>query len=87
MHPEGHRNFIEEMRWTVDENLRSRDGVDIATCDLTPSEQAGFWMARDPQVINLLRQWKGGSAFEKLSRKSTSSASGAGTYYYAGLQP
>lgn len=78
MHPTGHRNFIEEMRWTRDEVETTRDGIDIATVDLTIGELTGFKLAKNREVIDKLVEWKGGSAFEKLSKKSTSSAAALG---------
>lgn len=78
MHPTGHRNFTEEMRWTKDEVESTKDGIDIATVDLTIGELTGFKLARNREVIDKLVEWKGGSAFEKLSKKSTSSAAALG---------
>jgi molybdopterin/thiamine biosynthesis adenylyltransferase len=78
MHPIGHRNFTEEMRWTKEEVESTKDGIDIATVDLTIGELTGFKLARNRKVIDKLVEWKGGSAFEKLSKKSTSSAAALG---------
>ncbi|MCZ4408244.1 Rv1355c family protein [Cryomorphaceae bacterium 1068] len=78
MHPTGHRNFTEEMRWTKEEVESTKDGIDIATVDLTIGELTGFKLARNREVIDKLVEWKGGSAFEKLSRKSTSAAAALG---------
>ena len=78
MHPTGHRNFIEEMRWTQEEVETTRDGIDIATVDLTIGELTGFKLAKNREVVDKLVEWKGGSAFEKLSKKSTSSAAALG---------
>jgi molybdopterin/thiamine biosynthesis adenylyltransferase len=78
MHPTGHRNFIEEIRWTRDEVETTRDGIDIATVDLTIGELTGFKLAKNREVVDKLVEWKGGSAFEKLSKKSTSSAAALG---------
>jgi molybdopterin/thiamine biosynthesis adenylyltransferase len=78
MHPTGHKNFNEEMRWTKEEVESTKDGIDIATVDLTIGELAGFKLARNIDVIDKLLEWKGGSAFEKLSKKSTSSAAALG---------
>jgi hypothetical protein len=78
MHPTGHRNFTEEMRWTKEEVESTKDGIDIATVDLTIGELTGFKLARNREVIDKLVEWKGGSAFEKLSKKSTSSAAALG---------
>jgi molybdopterin/thiamine biosynthesis adenylyltransferase len=78
MHDEGHKNFLDEIRWTPQENLKTKDGIDIETCDLTIAELTGFKMAKDKKVIQYLNQWKGGTAFEKLSKKSTAGASALG---------
>lgn len=78
LHPSGHKNFVDEMRWTDEEANRTKDGIDIATCDLTEGELAGFKLATNRNVIEKLIDWKGGSAFEKLSRKSTGAASALG---------
>lgn len=77
MHPEGHSNFNHEMRWTPEE-AASGSGIDIATVDVTVAEKAGFQLAQNPKVIEKLIEWKGGTAFEKLSRKSTGSAAALG---------
>lgn len=78
LHPTGHKNFIEEMRWSEEEAKDTRDGIDINTVDLTVGELTGFRLARHREVIDKLVEWKGGTAFEKLSRKSTSAASAIG---------
>ena len=78
MHPIGHQNFIEEMRWSPEEAAETRDGIDISTVDLTVGELTGFKLAREKKVIDKLVEWGGGTAFEKLSKKSTSAASALG---------
>jgi molybdopterin/thiamine biosynthesis adenylyltransferase len=78
MHPEGHKNFLDEIRWTPEENLNTKDGIDIETCDLTVAELTGFKIAKDKKVIDLLNSWERGAAFEKLSKKATSTASALG---------
>jgi tRNA A37 threonylcarbamoyladenosine dehydratase len=74
----GHRDFVAEIRWTEDENQSTRDGIDLRTLDLTNSEKVGLEVARDAKVIDMLRQWKGGGAFKKLTRKSIDSAGAVG---------
>jgi molybdopterin/thiamine biosynthesis adenylyltransferase len=78
LHPIGHKNFVEEMRWTDEEVQSTRDGIDIATCDLDEGEMAGFKLATNHNVIEKLIEWNGGSAFEKLSKKSTQASSALG---------
>lgn len=79
LHPQGHHDlFYNEIRWTPEENALKRDGVDIATVDITASEFAGFKLAKDPQTIALLRDWNKGDAFKKMTRKTIDSASAIG---------
>ncbi len=72
----GHKDFVEEMRWTEEENNRKRDGVDFRTLDLTNAEKVGLHLSTDEKIIELLNKWKGGGAFKKLSKKAID-ASGA----------
>lgn len=74
MNPLGHQNFLQEMRWTPEAAIASRDGVDLRTCDFTIVEETGLKLLRHQGVIDLLRNWNGGDAFLKLSRKSTDNA-------------
>jgi len=77
-HKEGHRDFIKEIRWSSEEAETTRDGIDIATVDLKPSELAGMKLAKNWSVVKYISYWKGGSAFERMSRKSVASASALG---------
>lgn len=86
MHPKGHRNFVEEMRWTKEEAEATRDGIDIRTVDLTIGELTGFKLARDADVVNKLKEWEGGSAFENLSKKATGAAAALGIITRKGTQ-
>ena len=80
--PIGHRDFVNEMRWTDEENQRTCDGVDIKTVDLTNSELAGFKIARDKKVIDCINQWNGGNAFKKLTKKGINGAGAIGVLYF-----
>lgn len=64
----GHEElFGHEIRWTSDSAQRTGDGLDLATLELKPSEQAAMRVAADPEAIHLLREWKAGNGFRKLS--------------------
>jgi molybdopterin/thiamine biosynthesis adenylyltransferase len=79
LHPEGHYNFFtKEIRWTEEENQAKRDGLDLATIDLTAAEVAGLKMASDGKVIELINDWRAGTGFEKMSRKAVECASAIG---------
>jgi molybdopterin/thiamine biosynthesis adenylyltransferase len=72
---QGHECFMNEIRWTIEEVEKTRDGVDLATIDLTASEKAGFKIAKKWEVIKYLNLWKSGSIFEKLTRKNIAASS------------
>jgi hypothetical protein len=71
----GHEEFFNELRWTEEEALAKRDGVDLTTAHLTAGELAGFRIAKDWKAISLLSDWGKGNAFRKNSLKAAKSAS------------
>lgn len=83
----GHRDFVDEVRWSAEENERKRDGVDLRTIELTNTERVGMHMYRDPSIMRLLRQWDGGGAFRKLTQKSIQSAGAVGIVSVQRRQP
>ena len=78
MHEGGHIDFLAEIVWTEEENQKYRKGIDINTLDLTPSERAGFGIARNWEVIDYLNKWNGGAGLERVSNKSAMAASAIG---------
>lgn len=74
----GHIDFVNEMRWTAEENELKRDGIDIRTLDITNSERSGLEISKNAEVINLLSEWNGGGAFKKLTQKAIDSAGAIG---------
>ena len=79
MHPEGGKEFFEkEIRWTEKENEIKRDGIDVETLELSLSERAGLEIAKNEDVINLLRNWKKGKGFEKITGKAIDAATAIG---------
>ncbi len=77
-HPEGHHGFVNEIRWNDEDANRTKDGLDIATIDLTAGEAAGFRIAKNWSVVKTLNTWGGGGVFEKLTRKCVAGASALG---------
>lgn len=69
LHERGHHDFMAEMRWTLEENESTRDGIDVATLELSAGDLAGIQMARDWKPLELLAEWGGGTAFEKMARR------------------
>jgi molybdopterin/thiamine biosynthesis adenylyltransferase len=71
----GHEEFYHEIRWNKEEALKTRDGVELASVDISQGEIAGFKVAGDWNAVELLSQWDKGNAFKKMSVKSVKSAS------------
>jgi hypothetical protein len=79
MHKGGHDDFHGEVRWNEQEVNMLKNGVDLlGTVDLTPTELAGWTVAKNWNVINHLNEWKLGSGLEKIQRKNVASASALG---------
>lgn len=73
---QGHHEFYREIRLTPEEAESKRDGIDVLSANLSPSDLAALQVARSTDVIDFLSQQKLGHGLGKLSRKSVSSASG-----------
>jgi hypothetical protein len=67
--------FTREIRWTTEEAERTRDGLDLATFELSLSERTGMSVAADAHAIRHVRDWQGGKGFEKLSGDGIRSSS------------
>lgn len=74
----GHSHFIHEIRWNKKEVEETRDGIDINTIDLTPTERAGLIVAKNWNVTKHIKKWKLGNEFGKLSQKAVDASSALG---------
>lgn len=76
---EGHFElFQKELRWDNEQAVKSRDGLDLNTFELSIAEHIGLRLARDPQVVDYLHQWDAGTGLERLSRRSVKTSSAVG---------
>ena len=73
-----HAQFMHEMRWNKKEVEETRDGLDVNTFDITPTERAGLMMARNWNVTKHIKKWGLGKEFGKMSRKAIDSCSALG---------
>ncbi|MEX8546238.1 MAG: Rv1355c family protein [Mucilaginibacter sp.] len=78
MNKGGHIDFLSETMWTDEEAEITKRGVAVTSLDLTPSEQVGLKIISDWEVVKHLNNWEAGRGLEKLSKKSTLSASAIG---------
>ncbi|HRO39410.1 MAG: Rv1355c family protein [Flavobacteriales bacterium] len=68
LNPTGHREFFgHEVRWTPEEAVSTRDGLDLATMELRPIDLAGLQVASDRRAVDLVDAWGGGKGFENVS--------------------
>jgi len=74
----GHSHFIHEIRWNKKEVEETRDGIDINTIDLTPTERAGLIVSKNWNVTKHIKKWKLGNEFGKLSQKAVDASSALG---------
>ncbi len=70
----GHHHFISEIRWGKREIELSKDGVDINTIDLTPTEKAGLIVSKEWDVVKHSKEWDLGKTFGKLTKKAIDSS-------------
>ena len=65
----GHSHFMSELRWSEKEAKETKDGIDLDTIDLTPSERAGLHVAKNWNVTKHLKKWRLGNEFGGITRK------------------
>ncbi|OJW84252.1 MAG: hypothetical protein BGO69_02735 [Bacteroidetes bacterium 46-16] len=65
MHPEGHYDFVHrEMRWRPEDAEATKDGIDIYTLGLSKPQIAAMQILKEYDVIDFVRQQKGGKLME-----------------------
>ena len=84
LHPSGHHEFFKkEIRWNEEEAIRTRNGIDIATLELSFKDQIGLQVAANPEVIANIRKWKGGGGLQKITRDAVKTSSAIGLIHMA----
>jgi len=70
-----HSELIQEVRWTEQEVRATRDGIDIATLELAPSERAVMELFRSWPTMARLKQVQGGGGIIRAAKLSVESSS------------
>ncbi|XZF13420.1 Rv1355c family protein [Chitinophagaceae bacterium MMS25-I14] len=79
LNPRGHADFVQrEMRWTVQDAEERRDGIDVRTLGLSPGQMTALSVIKETDVIDVLRDVKGGGLFEMATRMSVGTAAAIG---------
>jgi len=74
-HEDGLMDFIKEVRWTEKEAIETRDGIDIATLELSGSEKAAMGLLRDPRTVKFFRKFLMGYGLTKISKETITKSS------------
>jgi molybdopterin/thiamine biosynthesis adenylyltransferase/nitroreductase len=82
-----HREVMDGFRWSRDEVESHRDGLDLATMELTASERAGMWLLSKWEIMDTLKRIGGGVALEDLAKKCVASTSAIGLLTTRGVAP
>ncbi|RAI86033.1 Rv1355c family protein [Algoriphagus yeomjeoni] len=75
LHDQGYEDFVSEIRWSEEEALATKDGIDIATLEMGKSERAAVGLVRDPGTIEFFRKNDLGYGLTKISDQTILSAS------------
>ncbi|MGH7326900.1 MAG: Rv1355c family protein, partial [Polyangiaceae bacterium] len=78
MSPVMHREMMGELRWTKRDVARTRDGLDVHTLELTPTDEAGMRLISDWSVMDMVREIDGGHGLAKATQKAVAASSAVG---------
>jgi molybdopterin/thiamine biosynthesis adenylyltransferase len=73
-----HGEMMREVRWSTAEAANTRDGLDVATMELTPAERAAMRLVSDWSVMAAVREVGGGHGLAAAARKQVAGASALG---------
>jgi molybdopterin/thiamine biosynthesis adenylyltransferase len=74
-HEDGLMDFLKEVRWTEKEAVETRDGIDIATLELSGTERAAMGLLRDPRTVKFFRKFLMGFGLTKISKETITKSS------------
>jgi hypothetical protein len=73
-----HAELVSELRWSEIEALRRRDGLDLRSLELTPTDIAAMRLLRSADVLRTLREIGGGEGLKRSARKAVAGAAAVG---------
>ncbi len=74
-HEQGLKDFLAEVRWNEKEALETKDGIDIATLELSGAERAAMGLLKDPRTVRFFRKFLMGYGLTKISHQTLMSSS------------
>jgi molybdopterin/thiamine biosynthesis adenylyltransferase/nitroreductase len=85
--PTMHREMMNEIRWGATDAERTRDGLDVATLELTPTDFAGMRLISSWALMRVVKKLGGGAGLERPTRKAVLAASAIGLVTVEGKTP
>jgi hypothetical protein len=73
-----HRQMMSEVRWTAEQAAATRDGLDLSTLELTPTDLAGLRLISRWSVMAAVREVNGGHGLTLATQKAVRAASAVG---------
>ncbi|NVJ87358.1 MAG: Rv1355c family protein [Algoriphagus sp.] len=74
-HEQGLQDFIHELRWNNKEAQETKDGIDIATLELSGAEKAAMGLLKDPRTVKFFRKFLMGYGLTKISHSTLMASS------------
>lgn len=74
-HEQGLKDFIHEVRWSEKEAKETKDGIDIATLELSGTERAAMGLLKDPRTMRFFRKFLMGYGLTKISKDTITKSS------------
>jgi len=87
LHRQMHAEMMSEVRWNKQETEATRDGIDVATLEFSPTDLAGMRLISSWPVMDLLYKMGAGKGFTKPSKKAVAAASAVGLLTFSGRTP
>lgn len=87
LHPMMYDELMGEIRWSYADAERTRDGIDVATLEMTPTDRAGISVLQRPDVIELMRRIDAGHGLKSASKKALAASAGFGVISSRGNSP
>jgi hypothetical protein len=79
LNPRGHQDIFErEIRWTKEEAEAKKDGIDLATLNMSKAEVIALKVAGSRKVMEWVSKFDGGEAFKKNTKKAIAASSAIG---------
>lgn len=79
LNEQGHQDMFErELRWSQEEAITRRDGIDLATLNMSKAEVIALKVAGSRKVMEWVSKFDGGEAFKKGTKKAIAASSALG---------